>query len=176
MQAIAAAADRGAAALCADHKPAEPDGPTREFLVFRLASEEYGVDIRHVQELREYGNVTHIANAPPFIKGIINLRGSIVPIIDLRMKFDIGVPACDQFTVVVILDLGGHIIGMLVDSVVDVVRLHAGDIQPAPEIAGAQDTRHLSGIGTPQGRMLILLDIPRLMASSDIGLIAAPCA
>jgi purine-binding chemotaxis protein CheW len=141
-----------------------------EFLAFTLGQEEYGIDIQKVQELRGYDAVTHIANSPDFIKGVVNLRGVIVPIIDMRIKFNLGTPAYDQFTVVIILTIAGRTIGMVVDSVSDVITLTAEQVKPAPQMSGALDTDYLIGLGTLDDRMLILVDIDRLMSSDDIGL------
>ena len=142
-----------------------------EFLAYRLGSEEYGIDIQKVQELRGYDAVTAIANAPAFIKGVVNLRGIIVPIIDMRIKFNLGTPVYDQFTVVIILNICGRVVGMVVDSVSDVITLTPEQIKPAPTMGTAVDTDYLLGLGTIEERMLILLDIDRLMSSSEIGLI-----
>lgn len=142
-----------------------------EFLVFRLGSEEYGIDIQKVQELRGYEAVTGIANAPDFIKGVINLRGIIVPIIDMRIKFNLGTPRYDQFTVVIILNIAGQVMGMVVDSVSDVITLTSEQIRPASDIGSAVKADYLTGIGTLDQRMLILVDIRKLMSSEDIGLI-----
>ncbi|WP_292937827.1 chemotaxis protein CheW [Noviherbaspirillum sp.] len=142
-----------------------------EFLSFTLGSEEYGVDIQKVQELRGYDAVTHIANAPAFLKGVINLRGVIVPIVDLRIKFSLGAPAYDQFTVVIILNIGRRVMGLVVDSVSDVIALSREQVKPVPEMVSALDTDYLVGLGTLDGRMLILIDIERLMSDKEIGLI-----
>jgi purine-binding chemotaxis protein CheW len=142
-----------------------------EYLAFRLGSEEYGVDIQKVQELRGYDAVTRIANAPEFIKGVVNLRGIIVPIIDMRIKLNLGTPSYDQFTVVVILNLHQHVMGMVVDSVSDVITLTADQIKPAPQMGCAIDTDYLTGLGAIDERMLILVDIDKFMSSSDIGLV-----
>ena len=142
-----------------------------EFLAYRLGSEEYGIDIQKVQELRGYDAVTAIANAPTFIKGVVNLRGIIVPIIDMRIKFNLGTPVYDQFTVVIILNICGRVVGMVVDSVSDVITLTPEQIKPAPTMGTAVDTDYLLGLGTIEERMLILLDIDRLMSSSEISLI-----
>ena len=144
---------------------------THEFLAFCLGKEEYGIDILKVQEIRGYENVTRIANAPEFIKGVVNLRGIIVPIVDMRIRFNLGTPTYDQFTVVIILNLGGRVVGMVVDSVSDVTQLSEEQIKPAPEMGTALNTDYLIGLGTVDDRMLILLDIGRLMASEDMGLI-----
>ncbi len=142
-----------------------------EYLAFTLGREEYGIDILRVQEIRGYEPVTRIANAPDFIKGVVNLRGTIVPIVDMRIKFSLGTPTYDQFTVVIILNIGGRVYGMVVDSVSDVMTLKPEQIKPAPEIGTAFDTDYLIGLGTLGERMLILVDIDKLMSSDDMGLI-----
>jgi purine-binding chemotaxis protein CheW len=142
-----------------------------EFLSFTLGKEEYGIDILKVQEIRGYEAVTRIANAPEFIKGVVNLRGIIVPIVDMRIKFNLGEPTYDQFTVVIILNISGRIMGMVVDSVSDVITLSPEQIKPAPEMGAAFNTDYLVGLGTLEDRMLILVDIDKLMSSAEMGLI-----
>ena len=143
----------------------------QEFLAFTLGKEEYGIDILKVQEIRGYETVTRIANAPEFIKGVVNLRGIIVPIVDMRIKFQLGEPTYDQFTVVIILNVAGRVVGMVVDSVSDVTTLTPDQIKPAPEMGTALNTDYLIGLGTIDQRMLILVDIDRLMSSAEMGLI-----
>jgi purine-binding chemotaxis protein CheW len=149
----------------------DQNASVREFLAFTLGREEYGIDILKVQEIRGYESVTRIANAPEFIKGLINLRGIIVPIIDMRIRFSLGTPTYDQFTVVIILNISGRIVGMVVDSVSDVTTLTPEQIKPAPEMGTVLDTDYLIGLGTLDERMLILMDIDKLMSSADMGLI-----
>jgi len=144
-----------------------------EFLTFTLGREEYGIDILKVQEIRGYDAVTHIANAPEFIKGVINLRGIIVPIVDMRIKFNLGNVEYNQFTVVIILNIAKRVVGMVVDGVSDVTTLKAEEIKPAPEFGTGLDTQYLLGLGTVDERMLILVDIERLMGSRDMELIDA---
>lgn len=144
---------------------------SQEFLTFKLGAEEYGIEILKVQEIRGYDSVTTIANAPEFIKGVINLRGVIVPIVDLRIKFGVGNPEYNQFTVVIVLNVRDRVVGAVVDSVSDVLTLEAEQIKPAPTFASSFDTRHLMGIGAVEERMLILMDIERLMLSGDMGLV-----
>jgi purine-binding chemotaxis protein CheW len=146
---------------------------TSEFLTFTLGAEEYGIDILKVQEIRGYDAVTSIANAPSFLKGVINLRGSIVPIIDLRLKFNLGTAEYNVFTVVIILNLGDRVVGIVVDSVSDVLTLGGEQVRPAPELSASMDTQYITGLGTVDGRMLILLNIERLMLSADMGLVDA---
>ena len=142
-----------------------------EALSFRLGSEEYGVDILKVQEIRGQDPVTRIAQAPDFIQGVVNLRGVIVPIVDLRRRFNFAPRESDQFTVVIVLNIASRVIGMVVDSVSEVVRLGPGEIRPAPPMGSAFDAEVLLGLGTIDERMLILLDIERLMSSDELGLI-----
>ncbi len=142
-----------------------------EFLAFTLGQEEYGVDIQKVQELRGYDAVTRIANAPEHIKGVVNLRGIIVPIIDMRIKFNLGTPTYDQFTVVIILNIASRVMGMVVDSVSDVITLSPEQVKPAPEMGAVLDADYLIGLGTLDDRMLILVDLEKLMTSEDMGLV-----
>lgn len=142
-----------------------------EFLTFTLGDGEYGLDIQAVQELRGYEAVTRIANAPVHIKGVVNLRGIIVPIMDLRLRLGMGTPTYDQFTVVIVLNTGGRTFGVVVDSVLDVTTLAPEQIKPAPEMGAAFNTDYLIGLGTLDERMLILVDIDRLMSSIEMGLI-----
>lgn len=141
-----------------------------EFLTFRLGAEEYGIDILKVQEIRGYETVTRIANAPDFIKGVINLRGIIVPIVDLRIKFQLDRVEYNQYTVVIILNLKDRVVGIVVDGVSDVLTLQSQQIKPAPEFSGALDTEYIRGLGSIDERMLILVDIERLLMSADMAL------
>lgn len=147
-----------------------------EYLSFRLGSEEYGIDILRVQEIRGYDKPTRMANTPSFIKGVINLRGVIVPIIDLRIKFGLSEVKYDDITVTIVLNIGQRVIGVVVDSVSDVIEFKGQDIKPAPEFSGALSTEHITGLGTikngDEERMLILMDIEKLMTSTEMGLIA----
>jgi purine-binding chemotaxis protein CheW len=142
-----------------------------EFLAFTLAKEEYGIDILKVQEIRGYEAVTRIANAPEFVKGVVNLRGIIVPIVDMRIKFKLGDPIYDEFTVVIILNIGHRVMGIVVDSVSDVITLASDQVKPAPEMGTTFSTDYLIGLGTLDERMLILIDIEKLMSSAEMGLV-----
>ena len=142
-----------------------------EFLAFTLGQEEYGIDIQKVSEIRSYENPTRIASAPDYVKGVINLRGLIVPIIDMRVRFQLGEPTYGPFTVVIILHIGTRTVGIVVDAVSDVTTLQPEQIKPAPDIGGSMDTEYITGLGTIEDRMLILVDIERLMSSADMGLI-----
>jgi len=151
-----------------------------EFLTFKLGGEEYGIDILKVQEIRGYEAVTRIANAPAFIKGVVNLRGVIVPIVDLRVKFELGEARYDAFTVVIILNVAGRVVGAVVDSVSDVLELDNKQIKAAPEFNSLLDAGYITGLGTVESgegeRLLILVDIERLMSSPDMGLLERAAA
>jgi len=142
-----------------------------EFLAFTIGREEYGLDIIKVQEIRGYEAVTQLANTPDYFKGVINLRGVIVPVIDMRIKLGLSSPTYDQFTIVIVLNILGKVIGMVVDSVSDVTTLTPEQVRPAPEMGSAMATDYLIGLGTVDQRMLILVDIEKLLASDEIGLI-----
>jgi purine-binding chemotaxis protein CheW len=139
-----------------------------EFLSFTLGKEEYGVDIQKVQELRAYTAVTAIANAPDYIKGVVNLRGVIVPIVDLRIKFRLADPSYDQFTVVIIMYVGQSQVGVVVDSVSDVITLKAGQLKPVPQMGSSINADYMVGVGAVDERMILLVDIDKLLAASDL--------
>ena len=141
-----------------------------EFLTFRLGAEEYGIDILRVQEIRSYEEPTRIANAPHFIKGVVNLRGVIVPVVDLRIKLGCEKVEYNGFTVVIVLNVRGRVVGAVVDSVSDVLELAGDLIKPAPEMNTTVDTGFITGIASVDERMLILMDIEALMSSADMGL------
>ena len=143
----------------------------RELLTFTLGNEEYGIDILKVQEIRGYETVTAIANAPEFIKGVINLRGIIVPIVDMRIKFKLGKVTYDDTTVVIILNISKRVVGMVVDGVSDVITLKSNQVKPAPEFGAGLDTHYLQGLGTVDERMIILVEIEKLMNSDEMELI-----
>ena len=143
----------------------------REFLAFKLGAEEYGIDILRVQEIRSYEAPTRIANSPEFIKGVVNLRGVIVPIVDMRVKFNLETINYDSFTVVIVLNIGSRVVGKVVDAVSDVITLTPEQLRPVPDFNSAIASDHLLAIGAVGDRMLILVDIEKLMTSSEMGLI-----
>jgi len=153
---------------------AAPLAAALEVLSFKLGNEEYGIDILKVQEIRGYEQPTRIANSPAFVKGVVNLRGVIVPIVDMRVRFGLDDVQYNSFTVVIILNVASRTVGMVVDSVSDVLELEAGQIKAAPEFNGAIDASFITGLGTVKSgdaeRMLILMDIEALMKSPEMGL------
>ncbi|MGA0569271.1 chemotaxis protein CheW [Variovorax sp. VNK109] len=153
----------------ATHSRATPEaGSTaRELLTFRLAEEHYGIDILKVQEIRGHEAVTRIANSPAHMVGVINLRGIIVPILDMRTRFGLPPAAQEAPTVVIILNVGSRVVGIVVDSVSDVVRLGADCIRPTPD-AALLDAGMITGLGTIEDRMIILLDIDQVVAGMQV--------
>lgn len=144
----------------------------RELLTFTLGAESYGLDILKVQEIRGYETPTRIANTPDFIKGVINLRGHIVPIVDLRVKLSLGEANFDASTVVIILNVLGRTVGVVVDGVSDVIALAPEAIKPAPEFGSVLDTQYILGLATVDGHLLIIIDIEKLMGSRDMALVS----
>ncbi|HEY0843374.1 chemotaxis protein CheW [Methylotenera sp.] len=147
-----------------------------EYLTFVLGAEEYGLEILKVQEIRGYDAVTQIANTPEFIKGVVNLRGKIVPIVDLRIKFNLGKVEYNEFTVVIILNLHGRVVGIVVDGVSDVIALKEEQIRDVPSLVTSIDTKYIVGLATLDQRMLILVDIEQLMTSQEMALVDAVAA
>lgn len=147
------------------------DGHSREYLVFSLGSEEYAIDILKAQEIRGYENVTRIANTPDFIKGVTNLRGVIVPIVDLRIKFNLESVEYGGQTVVIVVNVGHRVVGVVVDGVSDVMTLAADQIKPAPEFSLSLSSDYLSGLASVGERMLVLVDIEKLLNSEEMALV-----
>ncbi|MGO2514059.1 chemotaxis protein CheW [Marinomonas polaris] len=143
--------------------------PAKEFLTFVLGDETYALDIMTVKEIRGYEPATKIANAPSYIKGVINLRGDIVPIVDLRIKFDIGEATYNEWTIVIMLNVRDRVVGIVVDGVSDVMNLEAEEIKPAPEFGVAFDSRYLHGLAALEDQMVIIVDIEELISSDEIG-------
>ncbi|SAK46796.1 chemotaxis protein CheW [Caballeronia fortuita] len=162
--------------MSSEQRYGAPEAGGEEFLIFNLGQEQYGIDILKVQEIRGYDAVTRVANAPAFIKGVINLRGVIVPIADMRLKFELERAVYDDQTVVVVLNVAGRVVGIVVDGVSDVQTLTPEQILPAPEFNSTLNTDYITGIGTIDDRMLILIDIERLITSEEMGLMESATA
>ena len=144
---------------------------SREMLVFRLGNEEYGVDILKVQEIRGYEKVTPIPRSPEYLKGVVNLRGTIVPVVDLRVKFAMANPSYDSLTVVIVLRIAGRVIGAVVDGVSDVVQLGPNDVRDAPSLGAMVDSSYLAGVATQGGRMILVVDIEKLLSAGELALL-----
>jgi len=159
-----------------DNQEQTAESGRRELLTFTLGKEEYGIDILKVQEIRGYDAVTTIANSPEFIKGVINLRGIIVPIIDMRIKFSLGNVTYNNLTVVIILNVANRVVGIVVDGVSDVIALTPEQIKAAPEFSSSLDMEYITGVGTVDDRMIIVVDIEKLMSSRDMDLVEMAAA
>jgi purine-binding chemotaxis protein CheW len=142
----------------------------QEYLTFVLGTEHYALDIHRVQEIKGYQPPTPIANAPAYIKGVINLRGEIIPIVDLRIKFAVSEAIYNEFTIVIILHIEDHFIGVVVDEVSDVINITNEQVQPAPEFGVAFDHQYLQGLTEINEEMIIIVNIDKLMTSQDIGI------
>jgi len=147
--------------------------PTREFLAFRLGAEDYAIDILKVQEIRVFDNVTRLPGAPDYIKGVLNLRGLIAPVLDLRIKFGFQQVEYGPFTVLIVLHVHDRLVALVVDAVANVVALTDDEIKPPPEFATAVNIEYVMGLGARGERMLILLDIEKLISSQELGLFDA---
>jgi len=147
-----------------------------EYLTFKLGNEGYGIEILKVQEIRGYDQVTQIANTPDYIKGVINLRGMIVPILDLRIKFKLKNIEYDEFTVVIILQLHSRVVGIVVDGVSDVIELKAEQIRDVPSVVTCIDNKYVVGLATLDQRMLILINIEQLVSTEEMDLIEEKAA
>jgi purine-binding chemotaxis protein CheW len=159
------------AEISRNEQSGKPSKATAEYLIFTLDTEIYGLDVLKVQEIRGYGVVTKIANTPEFIKGVINLRGLIVPIVDLRIKFNLGQVSYDESTIVIVLNINNRIIGMVVDGVSDVLEIEASEMKAVPDIVANIDTQYITGLATSEEQMIILVDIERLMNSHEMALV-----
>ena len=148
------------------------DQDSQEFLVFTLGDEQYGVDILKVQEIRAYENITAIANTPDFIKGVTNLRGIIVPIVDLRIKFALESAEYTDQTVVIVVNIGEQVIGLVVDGVSDVMTLTNDQIKPAPTAGMSLSSDYIAGLGSLEDQMIVLMDIEALLTGPEMALVA----
>lgn len=139
-----------------------------EFLSFQLGKEDFCLEILKVQEIRGYGNITAIANTPDYIKGVIHLRGEIVPILDLRIRLNFTQVEYNELTVVIILNLAGHHLGIVVDGVSDVIALNIDQISDLPEMLSSINTKYITGVVTIDTHTMILLDIENLLNRDEL--------
>ena len=144
---------------------------SREFLVFTLGDEQYGIDILKVQEIRAYEKITSIANTPDFIKGVMDLRGIIVPIVDLRIKFALESIEHDDQTVVIVVDVGSQVIGLVVDAVSDVMTFSAEEIKPAPTYSMSLSSDYIEGLASRDDQMTVLMDVEALLSSRELAML-----
>ncbi len=142
-----------------------------QYLTFALGEEEYGIEILKVQEIKGYSGITPIPNTPPHIRGVMNLRGTVVPVVDLRIKFGREGRDYSKFTVIVVVKVGEKIVGLVVDAVSDVLDIPSSEIRPTPDLGGRTDTRFISGMAPTNDKLVVLLDIDRLLEDEEIATI-----
>lgn len=139
-----------------------------QLVSFKIGTEEYGVDILKVQEINRMVDITRVPQAPHYVEGVINLRGKVIPIVDLRKRFDLDLKEYDKNTRIVVVDISGHILGMIVDSVSEVLRLQADTIEPPPEIATGIDSEYIKGVAKLDDRLLIFLDLSKVIDADKV--------
>lgn len=144
------------------------DGEPRQFLTFTLHEEEYAIDILKVQEIKGMSKITPIPNAPAHVKGVMNLRGTVVPVIDLRRRFSMASVEADNLTVIIVVNVGKQVAGLVVDTVSDVLNFSMQDVEPTPELAGGLDTSFITGLAKVEERLVTLLNIDRLLTKADL--------
>lgn len=135
-----------------------------EFISFAIGNEQYGVDIMSVREIKEWSNVTHLPKQPDYVRGVLNLRGVVVPIVDLRSRFGQGLTACTPTHIIIIVQVDGRQVGLLADRVLDIVSFEHSQMQPIPAVARSSRARFLAGLVTVEGAMIALIDLPRLLS------------
>ncbi|HTN02984.1 chemotaxis protein CheW [Planctellipticum variicoloris] len=144
------------------------DGEPRQFLTFTLHEEEYAIDILKVQEIKGMSKITPIPNAPAHVKGVMNLRGTVVPVIDLRRRFSMASVEADNLTVIIVVNVGKQVAGLVVDTVSDVLNFSMQDVEPTPELAGGLDTSFITGLAKVEERLVTLLNIDKLLTKAEL--------
>jgi len=139
-----------------------------QYLTFTMAGEEYGVEILKVQEIKGYSAITHIPNTPAYVKGVMNLRGTIIPVIDLRAKLAMAEGQYNQFTAIVVLTVGAKTMGLVVDAVSDVLNIPGSDVQPTPDFGADVNARFISGMAKAAEKLVVLLDLDELLGGQDL--------
>lgn len=139
-----------------------------QYLTFTLGEEEYGIEILKVQEIKGYSAFTPIPNSPPHIKGVMNLRGTVVPVIDLRCKFSMNAAEYNQFTVVIVVTVGTRVFGLVVDAVSDVLSIAPSAIEATPELGAEVDVSFMTGMAKTGERLIALLDIDKVLNAETL--------
>jgi len=144
---------------------------SNQYVTFQLGAETYGISILKLNEIIAYQSCTTIPNVPNFIKGVLNLRGIVVPVIDLRERFGMELKEYDQFTVIMILDVSGRIMGLVVDAVSDVLTLNSEDVKPRPHFSTGISTEFIYGMGIKDNKFIILLDVDKLLSDEELNMV-----
>jgi purine-binding chemotaxis protein CheW len=145
-----------------------PGAEGRQYLTFRLGDEEYGVEILKVQEIKGYSAITPIPNTPSYIKGVMNLRGTIVPVLDLRARFGMSQTEYTPFTVIIVVTVGPKVMGLVVDAVSDVLDIPRENVQATPDFGSQVDARYLDGMAKAGDKLVVLLDIDRVLGVGEL--------
>lgn len=161
--------DRGIIGSRGAEMTADATADTRQYVTFNIADEEYGVDIMAVREIKAWTGTTRLPNVPQHMRGVINLRGVVVPIFDMRARFGLGETDATKTHVVIIVQVGSRIIGILVDAVSDIMTIAAGEIREVPQMDRTVDARFLDGLVDYHGRMVALLAFDRLFNLDALG-------
>jgi purine-binding chemotaxis protein CheW len=155
-----------------DNERTKPDGSAAsgrvEFISFSIRDEQYGVDIMAVREIKGWSEITHLPKQPDYVRGVLNLRGVMVPIIDLRCRFGQGMTEATPLHVAIVVQVGSRLIGLLADRVLDILSFEASQVQPVPQIAQSARVDFLSGLITIDGTMIALVDLPNLLAEQTV--------
>ena len=144
------------------------DAQKDKFLTFHIADEEFAIPIGHVIEIVGIQKITEVPDMPNFVKGVINLRGKVIPIIDLRRRFGLQPKTHDKHTRIIVIEINTMIVGFVVDSVSEVLRIPASTVEPPPPVVAGLESEYISGVGKLEDRLLILLDLDRLLSRADI--------
>ena len=137
-----------------------------QFVSFAIGNDQYGVDIMAVREIKAYSNITHLPKQPDYVRGVINLRGAVIPIVDLRCRFDQGLTEASPLHVIVIVQVGNRQVGLLADRVLDIVSFEPSQVQPVPQIEDSSPAHFLSGVVTTEDSMMALIDLPALVSAT----------
>ena len=154
------------------HIQQDDAGTLLQLVTFTISQEEFGLDILRVQEIIRTMDITKVPRAPEFVEGVINLRGKVIPIIDLRRRFGMGSKAHDSQTRIIVVEIQSMIVGFVVDSVSEVLRISSSTVEPPPPVASGNESEYISGVGKLQDRLLILIDLDKLLSESELGIMA----
>lgn len=148
------------------------DSSLIQLVTFKIGEEEFGVDILKVQEIIRMMPITKVPNAPDFVEGVINLRGKVIPVIDMRRRFGMAGTAHDSQTRIEVMDLQGQIVGFVVDAVCEVLRIKESTIEPPPPVVAGIGSEYMRGVGKLEDRLLILLDLDKLLSENELNSLA----
>lgn len=156
-----------------DPSPKKQDDELLQLVTFSIGEEEFGVNILKVKEINRAMEITKVPRAPDFVEGVINLRGTVIPIIDLRKRFGLMAKPADKDTRIIVIEINGIIVGFVVDAVSEVLRIPAGTVEPPPPVVAGVESDYINGVGKLRERLLIMLDLDRLLTTEDMDMLSA---